>query len=94
LRLLALVGSEKLPNKKTLTSLQNPHRAEFDFGTSVMFAADTLENFLQANRRVASLAACQTSAESPDAEIKRSVAAAILNALRASRTIRMNKTLE
>jgi hypothetical protein len=59
-----------------------------------MIATDTLENFRQANRSVANLEACQESVESPDAESKRSIAAAILNALRASRTIRTNKTLE
>jgi hypothetical protein len=59
-----------------------------------MFAADTLENFRQANRRVANLAGCQESVESPDAERDRQKAASILNALRASRTIHTNKTLE
>ena len=58
-----------------------------------MISADTLQNFRQANRRVANVAACQASAESTDAESKRSKAASILNALRASRTIRTNKTM-
>jgi hypothetical protein len=56
--------------------------------------SDTLESYRAANRRVANLAARQSCAESPDAETKRSKAAAILNALRAYRTIRTNKTME
>jgi hypothetical protein len=59
-----------------------------------MFTADTLESYRAANRRVANVVTWEASAELPDAEIKRSKAAAILNALSASRTIRTNKTME
>ena len=44
-----------------------------------MVATNTLEDFRQANRRVASVAACKTSTESPDAEVKRSNAATVIN---------------
>jgi hypothetical protein len=39
-----------------------------------------MENFRQANRRVASVEACQASAESPDAERDRSKSALVVNA--------------
>src|SRR5258708_24939277 len=52
----------------------------FDYGAGGMVIADTLENFRQANRRIASIVACRESVESPDAESKRSIAAAILSA--------------
>ena len=40
-----------------------------------------MENFRQANRRVGNVAACKASAESPDAESKRSKAATVVNAM-------------
>jgi hypothetical protein len=39
-----------------------------------------MENFRQANRRVANVEACKASAESPDAETRRSKAATVVNA--------------
>ena len=53
-----------------------------------------MENFRQANRRVGNVAACKASAESPDAESKRSKAATVVNALGATRTNRTGKTIE
>jgi hypothetical protein len=43
--------------------------------------ATVLEDFRHANRRVANVISCQSSAESPDAETKRSKAAVVVNAL-------------
>ena len=61
---------------------------------AICMVTTTLEDFRQANRRVANVAACQASAESPDAESKRSKAAVIVNALRASRTRPVSKPIE
>jgi hypothetical protein len=41
----------------------------------------SMEEFRQSNRRIANVAACQASAESPEAETKRSKAAVVVNAL-------------
>jgi hypothetical protein len=40
-----------------------------------------MEDFPQANRKVANVAAYQASAESPDAESRRSKAATVINAM-------------
>jgi hypothetical protein len=40
-----------------------------------------MEDFRQSNRRVANVAACHASAESPEAETKRSKAAMVVNAM-------------
>lgn len=53
----------------------------FDSAAICMVATDTLENHRSANRRVANVVACKTSTESPDAEVKRSKAATVVNAL-------------
>jgi hypothetical protein len=53
----------------------------FDSAAICMVATNTLEDFRQANRRLANVVACQTTAESPDAETKRSNAAMVVNAL-------------
>jgi hypothetical protein len=52
-----------------------------------MVATDALENFRAANRRVANVAACQASLESPDAETKRKQAATVVNAVSLLRMI-------
>jgi hypothetical protein len=49
--------------------------------------ADTLENFRQANRRIATVEACQASLESPDADTKRKQAATVVNAVSLLRMI-------
>jgi hypothetical protein len=52
-----------------------------------MVATDDLENHRAANRRVANVAACQASLESPDAETKRKQAATVVNAVSLLRMI-------
>jgi hypothetical protein len=44
-----------------------------------MVATNTLEDFRQANRKIANVVACHASAESPDAETRRSKAATVIN---------------
>jgi hypothetical protein len=45
-----------------------------------MVATNTLEDFRQANRRLANVVACQAAVESSDAEVRRSKAATVVNA--------------
>jgi hypothetical protein len=46
-----------------------------------MISTDTLENFRQANRRVANVAACRESELAADAEIRRGNAATVVNSM-------------
>jgi hypothetical protein len=66
----------------------------FDSAAICMVATDALENFRAANRRVANVAACQASLESPDAETKRKQAATVVNALKATRARQVSKPTE
>jgi hypothetical protein len=72
-----------------LTKLPN---SSFDFGTVGMITADTPADYRQANRRIASVAACELAAAAETAERDRKNAAVVVNALRAPRTRPVSKT--